>query len=769
MSRHRLVRNINVQDELDDDALSEEGEDMTDEQHAQMESGYEHIRAILGDEAVSGLDEGFIKDTLWQFYFDIEKSVSWLYDEQERRAAARERKVLLLLPFPSIMLLPPALNSAGGDAFATKETTNRKVHIAVIPTSHLLHRNNDGVPLSPEGQPSHFGSPHYPVGPAGYYSEDLERPRVPLIVLAQQGQPQTDYYPAPQFVEYGQEMDPNDISLGLMSPDRNSRLSTITELTERTEPSRHWPSRQQLVAMNNPRALSSTGTTSSYGQVIDRRSTAPPNDNYPYPPVDPNEIPPSPSPSAVKRLSSYDSAPSLRTPTESEVQSESAKSPPRAPSVSVPPTENIPDIPDLMSKSSRKPPPPPEKDVPPRVKPPKRSKLAELASSRASTISSSRSSDLESTSVLTYPGLRPSSKSRLSLASRATNAKSPPSEISEKSLPSVKTTRTPSVKSDYIHSEKSLPSIKPPSTTTSSMSSHVRKAIQTAMELEAHDQEMIAEQHAETVSETSSVSTVKPPKPLSPTSPTRSAATADLSIVRNESDSKARPQSKLAKLAQAKSSAQAVIPRTTIPPSSPPKELPRSHTEYLTPIANGATATTAITTSYQSLHSLSTVQALEPVPLVQMPGAESRPSKLALKVKKAQDKHSSHSSATDDEGTLPAPPSLFLPKSIRSRASPSAFASLLLSDPLTSIKDKDNKTPRYGREELNLVDMYQASLSQSKSTLGLEVHQQQRHSCAETSTSPDLSVRSASFAFDVPSPDDIVFNARRGTALAQRR
>ena len=53
-----------------------------------------------------------------------------------------------------------------------------------------------------------------------------------------------------------------------MSPDRHSRLSTITELTERTEPSRHWPSRQQLVAMNNPRALSSTETTSSYGNVI---------------------------------------------------------------------------------------------------------------------------------------------------------------------------------------------------------------------------------------------------------------------------------------------------------------------------------------------------------------------------------------------------------------------------------------------------------------------------------------------------------------------
>ncbi|KAF9246908.1 hypothetical protein BU15DRAFT_38790 [Melanogaster broomeanus] len=661
MSRHRLVRNLNIQDELDDDALSEEGEDMTDEQHGQMESAFEHIRAVVGDEAVSGLDDAIIKDTLWQFYFDVEKSVSWLYEEQERRAAAKERKV---------------------------------------------ERDNYGVPLSPEGQPDRLGSPHYPTGPAGYYPEDMDRPRVPLIVLAQQGQYQPDYYPAPQYLDYDQDMEPDDIPLDFMSPaDRNSRLSTITELTERTEPSRHWPSRQQLVAMNNPRALSSSETTSSYGQVIGKFHHTCFYDNHQYPPTDPNEIPPSPSPSAVRRLSIYDSAPSLRTPTESEVQSEMPMSPPRGPSISAPPTENMPDIPDFMSKSSKKPPVPPEKDIPPRAELPKRSKLAELASSRASIISSSRSSDLESTSVLTYPALRPAAESRLSLASRA---------------------------------RSSLPSVKPPSTTTSSMSSHVRQAIQTAMELEAHDQEMTTKQRTESVSDTSSASTVRQAKPLSPSSSSRSAATTPRSVVRSESDSTARPQSKLAKLAQAKASAHAVIPRIpkSIPPTSPPKELPKSHTEYFVPIANGATATTAITTSYHSLQSLSAAQVLDPVPLVQMPGAECRPSKLALKVKKTQDRSSSHSSATDDEGT-PSPPPLFLPKSIRS--------------------------------QLNLVEMYQASLSQSKSTLGLESPQQHKRSVAEPPTSPDLSVRSTSFAFDVPSPDDLVFKARRGTALEQRR
>ncbi|KAG9317166.1 hypothetical protein JVU11DRAFT_1358 [Chiua virens] len=230
-------------------------------------------------------------------------------------------------------------------------------------------------------------------------------------------------------------------------------------------------------------------------------------------------------------------------------------------------------------------------------------------------------------------------------------------------------------------------------------------------------------------------------------------------VTRSETDAKSRPQSKLAKLAQAKANSHALVLPVSV---SSPKELPKSRTEYLTPIANGATATTAITTSYQSLQTLSTKQTLEPVPLVQMPDTEIRQSKLALKVKKAQAKSPSHSSATDDEGSLPSPPPLFLPSSIRSRALPSAFASLLLNDPLTSPEDKGkgSRSPKYGREELNLVDMYQASLSRSKSTLG---HDLERHKRGRENplTSPDLSVRSASFAFDVPSPDDIVFNARR--------
>lgn len=115
---------VTLSAELDDAALDDDGDEMTEEQHgpsspfpplhphpspctAQMESGVEQIRAVVGDEATSGLDDAIIRDTLWQFYFNIEQSIAWLFgssspchpallshfpEEQERRTAARERK-----------------------------------------------------------------------------------------------------------------------------------------------------------------------------------------------------------------------------------------------------------------------------------------------------------------------------------------------------------------------------------------------------------------------------------------------------------------------------------------------------------------------------------------------------------------------------------------------------------------------------------------------------------------------------------------------------
>lgn len=78
------------------------------------------------------------------------------------------------------------------------------------------------------------------------------RPRVPLIVLAQQ----SDHPPPlPEPSEPG------------TFPARY-RLSTISEKSERTEASRHWPSKQQLYAYNDPQPSSPMSSNTSYGQVI---------------------------------------------------------------------------------------------------------------------------------------------------------------------------------------------------------------------------------------------------------------------------------------------------------------------------------------------------------------------------------------------------------------------------------------------------------------------------------------------------------------------
>lgn len=50
--------------------------DMDPEQRAQMESGVESVQAMLGPD--SPITETQIRDALWNFYFDIEESVTFL-------------------------------------------------------------------------------------------------------------------------------------------------------------------------------------------------------------------------------------------------------------------------------------------------------------------------------------------------------------------------------------------------------------------------------------------------------------------------------------------------------------------------------------------------------------------------------------------------------------------------------------------------------------------------------------------------------------------
>jgi hypothetical protein len=44
-----------------------------------MESGLERIREIIGNEAVSGLDDNIIRNILWDEYFNLQSTLSLLY------------------------------------------------------------------------------------------------------------------------------------------------------------------------------------------------------------------------------------------------------------------------------------------------------------------------------------------------------------------------------------------------------------------------------------------------------------------------------------------------------------------------------------------------------------------------------------------------------------------------------------------------------------------------------------------------------------------
>jgi hypothetical protein len=486
-------------------------------------------------------------------------------------------------------------------------------------------------------------------------------------------------------------------------------------------------------------------------------------------PIDPNTIRPSPPPSALQP--SFDGSAACDSGDDGSTRT--VTPPPRRPSDPVQSPENPPDFSDnhatsSLASSSGSPPVIPVQvfkaprrkhlltpvdkplpDLPPPSEPrhskvesrapsdhPKKSNLSDLArsrvaSSKASTISQSSrlsSSTLATSSVRTYPALRPSSQSELSV----------------------------------VEEESGL----------SATSSMVRQAIRTAMEQEVADRSAMSPPHDST-SSSSSKSTARPISEVKDGSPSMFYTAVESPVL----SSSERPASKLAKLAKAKSKqggSGAPKPNAASSPS-PSTLVGTSHTEYLTPIANGPTATTAITTSYQTLGNLlSPAQSALPpsFPPGQDPSSPSSPerrqSKLAMKARKPHLK--SGSSTEEDIAYIPVPvQTMFKPEGKRSRASPSTFASILLDGlPLTSDEDKGHrkerrdKLPRERRHSHDRTTTSSLDGSTPKVKPSSHKHKSSPVKAANIPLDP-----LGPFAFDIPSPDDMVFNARRGTPLAR--
>ncbi|KAF8211450.1 hypothetical protein K438DRAFT_1958558 [Mycena galopus ATCC 62051] len=662
VARHKLVKNINLNGwlhfavesiylyplvaHLDDDALSDGGEDyISDEHQALLNDGLERIREIVGGPESSGLSDATIKDIIWECEFDFEETLQWVLEEQEKNRQAQERKA----------------------------------------QSHVM-KDLPPIPEPPEQRELGYGEYSPPVlGPRPIIQEGdtvelEERSHVPLIVLAQQ------------------QLDPADLLSDEGGAPVKRNLSTITERTERTE---IWRP-QQRMSLNLPRPPSSV--TTSYGRAVEPVPADSVRDSVDLRnSVDPDSIPLSPSGSALHRLSFYEPPPSLPP---SEVDSYDSYEPPKGSSEPVPPLDTIPDIPDMNSKSSRQITQQPASQAGTG----KKSKLAMLATSRATT-SSIRSESSRSTgtdvvgSVKTYPDLRPTSQSIR-----------PPASVTSTSTPSA----------------------------PSSTSLHIQRAIQTAMEMAAGDRSTSSQGYSDgSRTPTPTLNRPSAPTPSKvPQMPTPSS-----------SPPTTRQPSKLALLAQANKAAR--IAKQTPVPTNPPR-LPEEHTEYLTPIANGPTVTTAITTSYQTLYSLTNPDrppaSTEPfvVPLSTSASATSaadaKKSKLAMKIKKAQEKL--QPAPVAPEAPPPSIPPIFLPKPTRTRAAPSAFASLLVDD---------------------VPDDEATRLAKQRKLKGKQPEEPRHRSKGKQPTRiPDF-YGPGGFAFDGPSPDDIVLNARRDTNLTQTR
>lgn len=84
MSRHRIFQNYDYENELDDfdgegevDDEGEGQEELSPEDKAQMAQGTAEIISILGPQA-DKVTQQQIQDTLWHYYYDIDKSVAYL-------------------------------------------------------------------------------------------------------------------------------------------------------------------------------------------------------------------------------------------------------------------------------------------------------------------------------------------------------------------------------------------------------------------------------------------------------------------------------------------------------------------------------------------------------------------------------------------------------------------------------------------------------------------------------------------------------------------
>ncbi|WRT67352.1 uncharacterized protein IL334_004323 [Kwoniella shivajii] len=167
MSRHRDIRNLDLDEEMIED---EEEEGYSKEEQAQMASAMPIARSALKDFKPPISDDA-IADSLWHYWFDVEKAVGWLKQDHEKKGEA-----------PPCSLQP-----------TPKEQPRRRPK-NLLPQSTSLSTNSPQPPLTAlqrlslsRKQASSSPSPSQPPIPiiSAGTAEDGTKPMSKLALLAQ--------------------------------------------------------------------------------------------------------------------------------------------------------------------------------------------------------------------------------------------------------------------------------------------------------------------------------------------------------------------------------------------------------------------------------------------------------------------------------------------------------------------------------------------------------------------------------------------------------
>ncbi|KAK6526030.1 Hsp70 suppressor, GTPase facilitates ribosomal subunit dissociation [Arthrobotrys megalospora] len=121
MSRHKIVRTMNLADELDDfdgeDDYYEEDEGMSPADKARMANSLRQVREVIGDD-IPTLTDGKIEETLWYYYFDVERTITYLLNQVGASEKKKQKKAAVPEPkareyFTTISSISPEHTSPG--------------------------------------------------------------------------------------------------------------------------------------------------------------------------------------------------------------------------------------------------------------------------------------------------------------------------------------------------------------------------------------------------------------------------------------------------------------------------------------------------------------------------------------------------------------------------------------------------------------------------------------------------------------------------------